>query len=239
MMKCFVDGLYRRPIVQQALRQAKKTPYAALFAAAVVLTLLIISGVGMAKQALAARSSKPKLDFPADRVVVAQRKEIKSELQTKLAQARQTKAEKQNQAAASAAQLLEARKQSRAVALNRQQSTKRVARPVDSANYNGGDTKTGTAYTPAKDENDGFSTTATGEDLTELLNRGEKVVASNDYKLGTKLKITVNGETNWYTVKDRMGRGGKVDFLVRTKAEASKYGRQKIKIEDVKAPGQK
>lgn len=239
MIKRFVDGLYRRPIVQKALTQAKKTPYMALFAAAVILTLMIISGIGTVRQALAARAPKPQQDFPADRVVVQRRKAIKDELQTKVAEARQTKAEQQKQAAISAAKLLEAQKQSRLIAFNRQQSTKRVTRSVDSANYSGGVTKTGTAFTPDKNENGGFSTTATGEDLTELLDRGEKVVASNDYKLGTKLKITVNGKPEWYTVKDRMGRGGKVDFLVRTKAEASKYGRQTIKIEDVKAPGQK
>ena len=88
-MKRFVDGLYRRPIVQKALTQAKKTPYAALFAAAVILTIIIISGLGTVKQALASRSSKPKLDFPADRVVVQQRKELKDELQNKMALARQ------------------------------------------------------------------------------------------------------------------------------------------------------
>ncbi len=235
-MKRFVDGLYQRPIVQKALTQAKKTPYAALFAAAVILTILIVSGVGTVKQALAARSSKPKLDFPADRVVVQQRKELKDELQNKLAQARQVKAtQKTKQNTPSASQLLEARKQSRLIAFNRQQSTQRATRSVDSANYSGGNTKTGTAYTPDPAENGGSHNTATGENLTELLNRGEKVVASNDYKLGTKLKI--NGQ--WYTVKDRMARSGKVDFLVRTKAEASKIGRQTIKIEDVKAPGQK
>ncbi len=235
MVRRFVDGLYRRPIVRKALKAAKNTPYLALFAAAVILTVLIISGVGTVKQALAARASKPKLDFPADRVIVAQRKEIKSDLQTKLAQARQAKAEQQNQATASAAQLLEARKQSRVIALNRQQSTKRVVRSVDSANYSGGDTKTGTAYTPDPGENGGSSNTATGENLTELLNRGEKVVASNDYPLGTEL--TIKGQR--YIVKDRMGRSGKVDFLVRTKAEASQIGRQTIKIEKVKLPGQK
>lgn len=235
MMRRFVDGLYRRPIVQKALTQAKKTPYAALFAAAVILTVLIISGVGTIKQALAARSSKPRLDFPADRVVVQQRREIKSELQTKLASARQAKAAQQTAATQSASQLLQARKESRVVALNRQQSTKRATRSFDSANSVGGDTKTGTAYTPDPGENGGSSNTATGENLNELLNRGEKVVASNDYPLGTEL--TIDGQK--YIVKDRMARPGKVDFLVRTKAEASQYGRRTIKIENVKKPGQK
>jgi 3D (Asp-Asp-Asp) domain-containing protein len=229
MMKHWVDGLYRKPIVRQVLTQAKKTPYTALFAAAVIVTVMIISGVGTVKQALAARSAKPKLDFPADRVVVQQRKELRNELENKIAQARQVKAAQQSVATPSASQLVAARK-ARVVALNRQKAAQRTTRSVDGASARGGNTKVGTAYTPDPAENGGNNVTATGENLTDLLNRGEKVVASNDYKLGTKLKI--NGQ--WYTVKDRMARSGKVDFLVRTKAEASKYGRQTINIEEVK-----
>lgn len=229
MMKRFVDGLYRRPVVCQVLTQAKKTPYTALFAAAVIITIIISSGVGTVKQALATRSAKPKMDFPADRVIVLQRKSIKDELQNKIAQARQAKAAQQNVATPSASQLVAAR-QARVVALNRQKTAQRATRSVDGVSTRGGNTKVGTAYTPDPAENGGYNVTATGENLTDLLNRGEKVVASNDYKLGTKLKI--NGQ--WYTVKDRMAHGGKVDFLVRTKAEASKYGRQSINIEEVK-----
>jgi len=83
-----------------------------------------------------------------------------------------------------------------------------------------------TAYYPRSKT----AATATGENLAELIENGEKIVACNDYPLNTILLI--NGQR--WRVADRMGQSGYVDFLLGSEAEVYQFGRQKVKVEVVK-----
>ena len=161
--------------------------------------------------------------------------EIKAAWQQKITDARQAKADRlveEKRLAAEEARLAEearqaeARRQSRLVALNRAQSSARS----QASSSAGGVSKTMTAYTPDPRENGGSSNTASGKNLNQLLAEGKKIVASNDYALGTELKI--NGE--WYTVEDRMAYGGVVDVLVSDHQTANQIGRQRVVIEEVR-----
>ncbi len=79
-----------------------------------------------------------------------------------------------------------------------------------------------TAYYPASET----ATTSTGENLMELIESGERIVACNDFPLNTILLI--NGKR--WRVADRMGQSGYIDFLLGSEAEVYQFGMQKVKV---------
>ncbi len=201
----------------------------AVLAVAVLVGAVIVSDV---------RASANMLTFEADEKLLAEGEEVRAELESRLTKARQDKAERlaeaerqEEEARRAEAERIAAEqaRQSRLVAMHRSQSSSRT-QVAASAPATGGTTKTATYYTPDPRENGGYGVTATGENLQDLVSRGENVVASNDYPLGTELKI--NGE--WHRVADRMAHGGKVDFLVGTHAEARAGGRHQVVVEEVR-----
>ncbi|MFC1721843.1 hypothetical protein ACFL0Z_02940 [Patescibacteria group bacterium] len=225
------------------MRQHFNTPIASLWAIsvlvalAVVITLWLTAGVAAKSQELA---------FKADRQMLASGQEIKVELQQKIAQAQQEKANRlaederiaeEEARQAEEDRLAEERRQARLVARHRSQSSARsqASAPAQPATAQpSGVAKKLTAYTSSPYENGGSSNTASGKNLDQLLAEGKKVVASNDYALGTEIKINVNGASEWYTVEDRMAYGGVVDVLVSDSQTARNIGRRNVVVEEVR-----
>lgn len=239
--KKWVDGLIRKPIVQvkPVVGRVKKpfnTPIASMWALTMIVAFVVVATLWLT--AGAAAKSK-ELAFEADRKMLENGQDLKTELQQKIADAQQEKAnrlaeekriaEEKARKGAEEARLAEEKRQARLIAMHRSQSSARSqAQPASSSS--GGVNKTMTAYTPDPRENGGSSNTASGKNLNQLLANGEKIVASNDYALGTELKI--NGE--WYTVEDRMAYGGVVDVLVPDHQTARNIGRRNVVIEEVR-----
>jgi 3D (Asp-Asp-Asp) domain-containing protein len=180
------------------------------------------------------RASASAFTFGTDKRLLAEGPELKAELEQRLNNAQVAKAERlaeEKRQAEEEARCLEAERL--AAEAKKQEARRLAAVPRSDSNQRGhasGVSKTATYYTPDPRENGGWGVTATGENLQDLVNSGSRVVASNDYPLGTQLKI--NGQ--WYRVADRMGQGGKVDFLVGTHAEARAGGRHQVVIEEVR-----
>lgn len=233
--KKWVDGLVKKPIVAK-VRNYLQMPIGALVGITVALTVVLTAGIFLAGSV---QATGQELAFAANEQLLASGTEIKAELDNKIAYARQQKAERiaqkrraeeEARRAEAERQAAEEEQQARLVAMHRSQGTARAQAQPQKAAASGGTLKTATYYTPDPRENGGYGVTATGENLQDLVNRGENVVASNDYALGTQIKI--NGE--WYRVADRMAHGGKVDFLVGTHAEARAGGRHQVVIEEVR-----
>lgn len=196
-----------------------------------LITAVTITGLWLAADV---KAGSQLFTFDADKRLLAEGDMIKAELEQRLSHAQIAKAERlaeEKRQAEEEARRLEAE---RLAAEAKKQEARRVAAvPRADSNQRGqvsGVTKTATYYTPDPSENGGWGVTATGENLQDLVNSGSRIVACNDYPLGTQLKI--NGQ--WYRVADRMARGGKVDFLVGTHAEARAGGRHQVVIEEVR-----